>query len=88
MTTNFILAIFSFDFTNLNIFTSLWLLNGLCLSYVLYIKYIDPKFKDSYPKIDKFMDNLSILLFWINIFIFMLAFIRKFFVFIRELRPK
>ena len=67
---NFIIFIFSFHSSNLDLLTFIFLLDNLCLLYVLYIRYINPEFKNSYPKMHKLLDYLCNILFLMNIFIF------------------
>lgn len=70
---NFIISMFFFDISNLDItnldfVTCVLLLDNFCLFYTLYIKYINPSFEHKYPKINKFIDYICNLLFLFNIF--------------------
>jgi len=45
-------------------------LDNISLLYILYIKYVDHDFQDRYPKINRLLNNLSSLVFYVNIFVF------------------
>jgi len=65
---SFIIYMFCYNTTNLDLFACLWLLDNISSLYLVCIKYIYPSFKYSYPRIHKLLYNLSTVLFYINMF--------------------